>query len=86
MGRPILHDLAGTVLQAWVQSWPFTLGDPRVPQGAASNSAGLSLCATSNLIDKHDLGLVFLSGRLAANGIGPSQLIAMASLIGVADS
>jgi len=74
--------LVGTALQAWVQSWRFTLGDPLVPQGPPSNSAGLSLCATSNLINKQELGLVFLSERLAAIGIEPVALLVAAVTIG----
>ncbi|NCA10343.1 hypothetical protein EBR56_00790 [bacterium] len=72
----------GTVLQAWVQAWPFTLGDPLVPQGPPSNSAGLSLCATSNLINKQQLGLVYLSERFAAVGIEPVALLVAAVTIG----
>jgi hypothetical protein len=75
--------LTGTLLQAWVESWRFTLADPLAPGGPPVNSAGLSLCATSNLFNKQELGLVFLSERLEAIGIGPEPLLASACLIAV---
>jgi hypothetical protein len=76
--------LMGTMLQAWVQSLRFTLGSLRAVEVAPSNSAGLSLCATSNLFNKQEFGLVFLSERLDVTGISPGLVLCVAFLIGLA--
>ena len=47
-----------------------------------ANSAGLSLCATSNLLNKQELGVVFLADRVSELGIEPVQLLGVAFTIG----
>lgn len=74
--------LLGTLLQAYVESWRFVPGDPLRPGDPTANSAGLSLCATSNLLNKQELGVVFLADRVSELGIEPVQLLGAAFAIG----
>jgi len=79
----VVDYLVGTLLQAWVQSWRFALTPPAAPGDIPGNTAGLSLCATTNLANKVDLGVVFMADRLDSLGLPSGLPLLPAGLLAV---
>jgi len=79
----VVNYFVGTLLQACVQSWRFALTQPVAPGGIPGNTAGLSLCATTNPANKVDLGVVFMADPLTSLGLPTGLPLLPAGLLAV---